>query len=279
MSHPLPIPHRALRGARRVAETSLKYLQRHPMPMEAHFKNSLVVTWAFEPAALERFLVPGLDLDTYTDAAGDRWAFAAVAMVDLDGLRVAGMPRRLSSTQVMTGYRVFCRMDRPRVGATGTTTMRGLRILGSHSNSMLSSVGANLTTRYHYRKVDAMVTSTDRRLRFLVTTPDGSADLDVAAQLDEDALPADTVFASAAHARRFAGPLPYTFSPDPDGIVVVKSDRTGWTPEPVAVDVTEATFFEHGPFAGVPKRLSNAFHVADLDYGWRAGELHRVDPA
>lgn len=279
MSLPLPIPHRALRGARRVAATGLKHLQRHPLPMESHFKHSLVVTWAFEPAALERFLVPGLELDTYTDRTGDRWAFAAVAMVDLDALRVTGMPRALSSAQVMTGYRVFCRMDRPRHGATGTTTMRGLRILGSQSTSLFGAVGANLTTRYHYRKVEAMVTVTDRRLRFLVTTPDGSADLDVSARLDDAALPADTVFASAADARRFAGPLPYTFSPDPDGIVVVKSDRSGWTPEPVAIEVAEATFFDRGPFAGVPKRLANAFHIADLDYGWRPGELHRVDPA
>jgi hypothetical protein len=230
----------------------------------------LVITWAFPPEVLEPYCVPGLELDTYTAPDGQTYAFAAVALVDLDQLRVAGVPRRLGSAQLMAGYRVFMRMptgDRVR--------MRGLRILASQATAPLGVVGANLTTRYHYTTVRAEMTETYGVLHARFTTGDGSADLDATAYLGDPSLPAETPFASERAARRFAGPLPYTFSPDPDGIVVVKSSRSDWQPQPVRVDVATATFFDRGPFAGVPRRLANAFHIADVDYGWQAGELHR----
>lgn len=268
----VPIPFRLLETVRGAAQDGGKWLRRHPVPIETHFKHSLVVTWAFAPADLEQFLVPGLELDTYTNSEGETFAFAAVAMVDLDQLRLAGAPRVLSTAHVMTGYRVFCTMRTP-----GGKTMRGLRILASQTSNLPSSLGANLTTRYHYSTVKAQVRNAYDVLNFTITSRDGDADLDVNAHLNDQRLPPDTPFDNAHDARRFAGPLPYTFSPDPDGIVVVKSDRTDWYPTPVAVQIARASFFERGPFAGVPKRLANAFHLADLDYGWRRGELHRTE--
>lgn len=268
----VPIPFGLLNGAQSLGQEGVRRIRRHPLPIETHFKHSLVVTWAFAPQDLEQFLVPGLKLDTYTNDAGESFAFAAVAMVDLDQLRLAGMPRRLSSSHVMTGYRVFCTMQT----ASGTT-MRGLRILASQTSNLPSSLGANLTTRYHYSTVQAKVTNAYDVLNFSVTSRDGVADLDVSAHLNDARLPESTPFDNAHDARRFAGPLPYTFSPDPEGIVVVKSDRTDWYPTPVAVDIAKATFFDHGPFEGVDKTLANAFHLADLDYGWRPGELHRQE--
>jgi hypothetical protein len=80
-------------------------------------------------------------------------------------------------------------------------------------------------------------------------------------------------------ARRFAGPLPYTFDYEvaTKSIVVVKAHRTAWTPEPVAVHVTRQTFLERGPFAGTTPVLAQAFHVADLEYGWHRGVRRGLD--
>lgn len=271
---PTPIPRYGLERVVAAGSALTRGLRRHPVPMSTHFRHSLVVTWACPPADLEQFLVPGLELDTFTDATGEQHAFAAVALVDLEALRPTGLPRAVGSAQVMVGYRVFARMATP-----GGRTMRGLRILGSQSTSHRAVLGANLTTRYHYEHVRADVTATPSTLRFTVNPDRGGADTDVLAHLDRSAIPATSPFATAAEARRFAGPLPYTFSPDPDGIVVVKSDRTEWTPTPVEVDVAAVTFFEQGPWASIPRRLANAFHVADLDYGWRPGVLHRTAAA
>lgn len=269
---PTPIPRYGLERVVAAGTAFTQGVRRHPIPMRTHFRHSLVVTWACPPADLEQFLVSGLELDTFTDAAGEQHAFAAVALVDLEALRPTGLPRALGSAQVMVGYRVFARMATP-----AGRTMRGLRILGSQSTSRRAVLGANLTTRYHYEHVRADVTASVTTLRFAVASASGKADTDVTAHLDRSSLPASSPFATPAEARRFAGPLPYTFSPDPQGIVVVKSDRTEWTPTPVEVDVETATFFEQGPWASIPRRLANAFHVADLDYGWRPGVLHRTD--
>lgn len=267
----VPIPWRMLETSRAFAESAMQRLQRHPVAMQTHFRHSLVVTWAFEPQLLEQFLVPGLKLDTYTDPDGETFAFAAVALVDLDQLRPTGLPRVLSGAHVMTGYRVFCTMQTP-----AGRTMRGLRILGSQSSSRMSVIGANLTTRYHYRYVRARLAAHDQTIRFLIDSPNKQGDVDITADLADHSLPPDSPFADAKAARRFAGPLPYTFSPDPEGIVVVKSQRTDWSPTPVAVRVDRATFFDYGPFAGAPRRLANAFYLADLDYGWQSGQLFRV---
>lgn len=268
---PLPVPTWPLRLAGRTAGAGLTRLQRHPLAMDVHFVHSLVLTWAVPPAAVRSALVPGLELDTHRDAEGREWAFVAAALVQLAGLRPHGVPRPLGGRrQVMVGYRVFTTMRTPR-----GRLMRGLRILGSQATDPLTVLGANLTTRYHYRRARARCRQDGDQLRFEVSSPDGSADLDVTARLDRTELPPDSVFADARTARRFAGPLPYTFSPDPNGIVVVKASREEWTPRPVQVEVARASFLDHGLLAGVPARLSNAFHVGDLDYGWRSGELHR----
>ncbi len=80
-------------------------------------------------------------------------------------------------------------------------------------------------------------------------------------------------------ARRFAGPLPYTFDHEQatGSIVVVKAHRSTWLPEPVTVRVSRCTFFDRGPFAGSDPVLAQAFHVADLDYGWHRGVRRAQD--
>jgi hypothetical protein len=54
-------------------------------------------------------------------------------------------------------------------------------------------------------------------------------------------------------ARSYAGPLPHTFDYERETgkMVVTKGLRKAWDPEPVAVDVREATLFARAPFAGV----------------------------
>lgn len=271
-------PRRAGRPAApiRLAAAALQRLRRHPVPMRTHFRHSLVLTWAVPPAAVRRFLVPGLELDTFTDRSGREWAFVAAACVELDSLRPAPVPARFGGRQLMVGYRVFCTLATPRRGG-GTLTRRGLRILASQATDPLAVLGANLTTRYHYRPVRGELTADGDRITVRVRSRDGRADIDLAVDPRDGRLPEDSVFATAAQARRFAGPLPYTFSPDPDGIVVVRATRTDWSPEPVRVLHAEVGFFAEGPFAGVERRLSNAFHVADVDYGWQRGQLHRVE--
>ena len=65
----------------------LHRLRRHPFTVAAHFRHSLVLTYAYRPEVLAPLLPPGLTLDTH---AG--YAFLAIALVDTRGLRPVWVP-------------------------------------------------------------------------------------------------------------------------------------------------------------------------------------------
>jgi hypothetical protein len=245
-------------------------LRRHPVPMRTRVGHSLVLSYALPPPLLAPLLPPGLALDTYRDPAGAEHGFVAVGVVSALALRPAGLPARLGRDAVLTGYRIMSRLRTP----TGRT-LRGLFILRSDTDRRLLQLAGNLLTRYHYRLARIRLEVGGDRLTAAVCSRDGLADLAVTADLGSRPapLPAGSPFATAADARRFAGPLPYTFDAEPrtGSLVVVKAIRTGWRPEPVAVEVRRLTFFRDSRFAGAEPVLANAFHVAGLDYGWHRG--------
>ena len=247
-------------------------LRRHPFPVVAHFDDSLVLTYALPARVLEPLLPPGLSLDTY-----DGFGFVAVAMVRTRGLRPAFVPRIFGKDFTLTGYRIFTKFKTP----TGRT-LRGLRILRSDADRACMVRGGNLLTHYNYRKCDATISSSPDRLALSIRTPDGSADVDVSADLSRtDQLPTDSPFRTLHDARRFAGPLPWTFDHEPEtnSIVAIKGVRENWSPRLVHADVRRLSFFDHDVrFRGVTPILASAFHVRDIDYRWERGIRHPLTP-
>ena len=63
----------------------LHVLRRHPLPVAAHFRHSLVLAYAFPREQLAPLLPPGLVLDAHGDHA-----LGAVAIVDTAALRPRG---------------------------------------------------------------------------------------------------------------------------------------------------------------------------------------------
>lgn len=242
----------------------------HPLPMRARLGHSLMLTYALPPPVLTPLLPPGLALDTYAAPDGTTHGFVAVGVVSLSRLRPAPLPPALGADYLLTGYRVIVRFPTP-----GGRTMRGLYILRSQTDRRLMALGGNLLTGYRYRLARLRLRVEGDRLESTVDSRDGTADLTVTADLRPAPPPASSPFVDLAAARRFAGPLPYTFgyAERRRAIVVVRAHRTAWRPEPVAVRVERLTYFDHGPFAGSRPVLANAFHVADLEYGWRRGRM------
>jgi hypothetical protein len=240
-------------------------LKRHPIPMRAHFTHSLVLAWALPAATLEQLVPAGLTLDTY-----DGLGFVAVALVQTRDLRPVGLPAAVGGDHVLTGYRLFVR----RRDADGRL-LRGLHILRSDADRRRMVVGGNLLTHYRYRKASIDLAVEGERLRVRIDTPGAEADLRVTADLGSGPapLPEGSPFASARDARRFAGPLRWTFDhePETDSIVMIRGRRSQWDPRPVAVEVDRCTFLDHEPFADARPRLANAFHVTGVDYRWDRG--------
>lgn len=243
----------------------LHLLRRHPLPIVAHFRHCLVLTYAFPEEVLAPLLPPGLTLDMY-----ERNAFLAIALVQTEGLRPAGAPAALGQDFFLTGYRIFARM-RTRSGRR----LRGLRILRSDTDKELMALAGNLLTHYNYAQCEVGLDEHGGTLAVRITTPRGEADLDVVADLGSKPapLPSGSPFPDLRTARRFAGPLPYTFDYEREthSIVRIEGVRSRWDPQPVKVEVRRCTFLDRPPFAGAAPRLANAFHLQDVPYRWERG--------
>jgi hypothetical protein len=243
-------------------------LRRHPVAIRATLRECVTLTYAVPAGVLRPLLPPGLELETVGDDG-----FVAVALVQTERLRPDGVPPALGGNFFLAGYRVFTRFTRP-----DGRTLRGLRILRSDTDRTLMALGGNLLTHYNYHHCQATMTASDECLAFRVTTPDGTGDLDLCVRLGAPALPAGSPFASVREARRFAGPLPYTFDYEEEthAIVAIEARRTNWRPAPAAVDVRRLAFFDGPAFAGCVPRLAAAFHVRNIDYHWLRGVRHAL---
>ena len=246
----------------------LDWLKRHPIPISAFFRHSLVLTYAFPPALLEPFLPEALALDTYQGHA-----FLAIALVQTEDLRPSFLPAGMGRDFFLSGYRIFTRLRR------GAMSRRGLKILRSDTDHPWMVRAGNLLTHYNYRLCRATVVERQDEIHWTVETPHREADLEVVARLaDEPApLPSGSPFETLAEARRFAGPLPYTFDYEQAtrSIIAIRAVRQSWDPQPVAVDVRRNTFLEHEPFARAVPILANSFHVHDVPYRWLRGSRCR----
>jgi hypothetical protein len=243
-------------------------LQRHPLPIRATLRECVTLTYAIPAHVLRPLLPPGLELDTVGDDG-----FVAVALVQTERLRPEGLPRALGGNFFLAGYRVFTRFR-----AADGRTLRGLRILRSDTDRTLMALGGNLFTHYNYHRCRPSVVAAGDAIRFTIHTPDDAGNLDVIVDRREAPLPDGSPFASMREARRFAGPLPFTFDYEAEthAIVAIEARRTNWRPAPVAVHVTRLAFFDQPAFSGCAPRLAAAFYVRDIEYHWLRGVRHAL---
>ena len=243
----------------------LHLLQRHALPIKASLKASLVLAYAVPVEVLTPLLPPGLSLDTYGD-----YGFLAIALVETQDLRPAFLPAGLGVSFFLSGYRVFTRYQT----STGRS-LRGLRILRSDTDSRFMRMFGNLLTHYGYERSECLLKRDGGNYSIRVATPNGSADLDVEARISVDAesLPAGSPFPNFTEARKFAGPLPFTFDYEQQthSIIRVQGVRREWNPRPVSVTVNRNAFLEQDRFRGVGAVLANAFYLENVPYAWKPG--------
>lgn len=239
-------------------------LNRHPFAVEAHFEKSLVLGFALPKAELLERIPKCLQLDLFED----QWAFVAVAMVKTKGLRPRGFPRFFGRNFTLIGYRIFVRYR----SADGRL-LRGLYILGSETDSKMMQGLGSLFTQYRYSILDiAWKSGADGSERVV-----SSEGLEArASKVDsEAALPAGSPFANWKQARRFAGPMPFTFSYDDkkQQVLIVEGRRSAWQPQPMSVETWKIPFLKKQELDQI--QLANAFLVEDVPYEWEKG---RVEP-
>jgi Uncharacterized conserved protein (COG2071)/DoxX-like family len=244
-------------------------LRRHPIPIEAHLEDCLTLTYAFPADVLRPLLPPGLELETF-----DGCGFVAVALVQTRSLRPSPLPAACGQDFFLAGYRVFTTFRAP-----DGKSIRGLRILRSDANRASMVIGGNLLTHYDYHRCEAHLDRTAERVRVSVTTSDGGGDLALTARLTSPSLPPGSPFPSERAARRFAGPLPFTFDYEREthSIVAINATRTNWRPALVTVDVDRMAFFDRPPFEGHRPILAAAFVVKNVEYRWARGVRYPLE--
>ncbi len=243
----------------------LHLLQRHAFAIKAQLAASLVLAYALPAEVLTPFLTPGLKLDTYGDLG-----FLAIALVETRALRPSFLPAGLGLDFFLAGYRIFTRYQ-----TTSGRTLRGLRILRSDTDRESMRVFGNLLTHYGYEHSRCEVHRSGVTYTVEVNSPKGTADLHVEADLSTDAIapPPGSPFQNLREARKFAGPLPFTFDYEPQthSIIRVEGVRRDWKPRPVTVNVRRNTFFEQDAFRSAGAVLANAFYLENVPYAWKPG--------
>ena len=240
-------------------------LQRHAVPIKAQLKASLVLAYAVPADVLSPLLPPGLRLDTYGE-----YGFLAIALVETQKLRPAFLPSSLGVDFLLSGYRIFTRYQ-----TSAGRSLRGLRILRSDTDSRFMQVFGNLLTHYKYEHCHGEVRRDAGSYSVQVRTPGGLADLEVEADIATGAasLPTSSPFPNFTEARKFAGPLPFTFDYEKqtNSIIRVQGVRQEWMPRPVTVKVHRNAFLEQDRFCQAGAVLANAFYLEDVPYAWRPG--------
>lgn len=243
----------------------LHLLKRHRLPIRAHLAASLVLAYAIPEERLKPFLAPGLQLDTYGG-----FGFLAIAMVETRDLRPSFLPSACGLNLFLAGYRIFARYRTP-----AGRTLRGLRILRSDTNRWSMRVFGNLLTHYGYELSGCRARRTPGTYTVEICTPCSVADLLVEADIAKEPgnPPPGSPFPDLREARKFAGPLPFTFDYEREthSIIRVEGVRQEWNPRPVSVKVHRNTFIEKEPFRSAGAILANAFYLENVPYFWKPG--------
>ncbi|MCB0515353.1 MAG: DUF2071 domain-containing protein [Chitinophagales bacterium] len=242
----------------------LSCLKNHPFAVEAFFESSLVLTFAAPKEQLKPLIPACLQLDTFQD----KWAFVAVAMVQTKDLRPKGFPTFMGNDFFLIGYRVFVRYT-----TKAGKNYRGLYILKSETDKKKMEIMGNLFTHYNYTTTDIAKIETESMDKI------SSVQSNFALQIDKSAtnvaLPTHSPFADWKEARRFAGPLPFTFTVNSEKkeVLIIEGVRQNWTPLPVRVIDYDIGFLRQLPLEN--SVLANAFVVRNIPYYWKKGKVEQ----
>ncbi|MES2479886.1 MAG: DUF2071 domain-containing protein [Bacteroidota bacterium] len=245
----------------------LTFLKSHPFAVEAYFESSVVVTYAVPKEQLLPLIPECLELDTYLG----KWAFLAVALVQTKDLRPKGFPKFMGNDFLLAGYRIFVRYTN-RAGKR----LRGLYILKSETDSKKMELLGNLLTQYKYSQTDVSCQEYQDRSEISSINSKFKIVYDHAEELIE--LPEHSPFADWAEARRYAGPLPFTFSFDKETrkVLIIEGVRQNWKPRPLRLLENRFDFLQelglHQPV------LANAFIIRDIPYHWKKGKTEIWKP-
>jgi uncharacterized protein YqjF (DUF2071 family) len=239
-------------------------LKNHPFAVETFFESSLVLTYAVKKQELQPLIPACLELDTFKN----EWAFVAIAIVKTRDLRPKGFPAFMGNDFILAGFRVFVRYTNLE-----GRRLRGLYILKSETNNSKISFFGNIFTHYSYRTTDIEMTKGINTLH--IYSKNSFIEIEVSQGHSIIQLPIGSPFTDWREARRFTGPLPFTFTfkVESKEVLTIEGVRQHW--EPIAVEVIkhQVGFVQSLGLRSVT--LANAFLVENIPYYWKKGKVEK----
>lgn len=241
----------------------LASLKTHPFAVEAFFESSMVLTFAVKKEELESFIPECLSLDTFEDT----WAFMAIAMVQTKNLRPKGFPKFMGRNFFLIGYRIFVRYKN-----NAGKRLIGLYIIKSETNKKAMQFFGNIFTNYNYTTTDIIQKEDKNIIKTQSIKSDFNMSLETSSN-DEVSLPEGSPFNTWKEARRYAGPLPFTFhyNKDKNKVLIIEGVRQNWIPKPIKVIDYHFSFLDSLNLKSV--NLANAFIIQNIPYYWKKGRF------
>jgi len=237
-------------------------LKNHPFTVETFFESSLVLTFAVPKDELLNLIPECLQLYTFND----EWAFIAVALVKTKGLRPKGFPKFMGNDFVLIGFRIFVRYINNQ-----RKNLRGLYILKSETDKKKMSFFGNIFTHYKYTTTDIHFYSDKNKI--IVSSLNSDIKIEANLNNTEARLPAQSPFKDWKEARRYAGPLPFTFTYNnkTKEVLIIEGVRENWVPAPAEITAYNIGFINGKAFKKIV--LANAFVITSIPYYWKKGKI------
>ena len=242
----------------------ISFLKNHPFAVETHFESSTILTFAIPKEELEDFIPECLELDTFQN----KWAFMAIAMVKTKGLRPKGFPKFIGNNFHLIGYRVFVRYTN-----SAGKKLRGLYILKSETNKKKMEFLGNIFTHYNYSTTD--IFEAHKSNFKVIKSIKSKFILKINTKVKEIDLPVNSPFKNWKEARRFAGPLPFTFTYNKEKreVLIIEGVRQNWKPKPIEIVDYNFLFINKCNFQN--SILASAFVIENIPYYWKKGKIEK----
>ncbi len=242
----------------------MQFLKNHPFAVEAFFDSSLVLTFAVPKEQIAGLIPDCLTLDTFQD----KWAFVAVAMVQTSALRPKGLPKFLGNNFFLIGFRIFVRYTN-----NAGKRLRGLYIIKSETDKKKMEFFGNIFTHYNYSTTDIQQ-SENENFR-IIKSEQSKFQITVEKTDSEIQIPENSPFSDWKDARKFAGPLPHTFTYNKanNTVLIIEGVRQNWKPEPVKINSYNFEFLNQLNLQNAI--LANAFEIKNIPYYWKKGRIEK----
>ena len=187
-------------------------------------------------------------------------------MVQTKELRPKGFPKFMGNSFFLIGYRVFVRYTNKK-----GKRLRGLYILKSETNKKKMEFMGNTFTHYNYTTTDIHQDRKDEVLE--ISSQKSKFKIIIDALSENPGLPNFSPFENWKEARRFAGPLPFTFtySEEKKEVLIIEGVRKNWKPKPLKIKDYNIDFLSELKLENYV--LANAFIIEDIPYYWKKGKI------